>query len=118
MINTPGYGDDAVGYVSLSGVQPSAHLHFPLANVLFYVPSRYNTAMHPDKEGALWYGFSSAMPARIKPRSVTRAQGTKGERFEKLQDTAEADYALRITHRVHCCPYRNFHDLAATPSPC
>src|SRR4029450_2454966 len=26
--------------------------------------------MHRDKESALWHGFSSAMPARIKPRSV------------------------------------------------
>jgi hypothetical protein len=26
--------------------------------------------MHPEKEGALWHGFSSAMPARIKPKSV------------------------------------------------
>src|SRR5215470_6837222 len=32
--------------------------------------TRESTAMYPDKERILWHGFSSAMPARIKPRSV------------------------------------------------
>jgi hypothetical protein len=31
---------------------------------------RENVVMHPEKESALWPGFSSAMPARIKPRSM------------------------------------------------
>src|SRR5712691_11036969 len=32
--------------------------------------TRENVAMHPNKESALWRGFSSAMPPRIKPKSV------------------------------------------------
>jgi hypothetical protein len=39
--------------------------------MLFYTSSRYNTTMYPEKESALWHGFSSAIPARIKPRSIT-----------------------------------------------
>src|SRR5215211_3165757 len=39
--------------------------------------TRVTAATYPDKESTLWRGFSSAMPARIRPSPITRAQGFK-----------------------------------------
>src|SRR5262249_4262226 len=39
--------------------------------------ARENAAINLDKERALWHGFSSAMPPRIKPRSVRSINNSK-----------------------------------------
>jgi len=39
--------------------------------------TRENAARHPDQESTLWRGFSSAMPARIKPGSVRSINTSK-----------------------------------------